>query len=382
MAILAALALLTARAAWGGPATDTLRAFFDEASRIVAAPDPDRGLADRRNAVRALAERVFDFRGAAATALGPAWEARTSAERTEFARLFAELVESGYLTLVGSKARVTGGVSVRFLGESVDGAAATVRTSLLTRSGDDLPVDYRMLRLGERWAVRDVVIDGVSLVENYQAQLHRVLQGSSYDDLVAALRARVPEPSRALAAVAAAPVTDAPAVAPRPHAAPAGPAAAPEAAAPLAGTPRAPAPPARVAEAPVSAPRPAAGPPAPVAERPAPVPERPAAVAGRPAARAEGAAVSARPVRRPERAAVAPAPRAWWVQVGAFRNAQAASRLLERLERERAVAVFDGAAAAPLARVLVGPFAERARATAKLRELVASGYPAFLTPGR
>jgi len=203
VAVLAALVLLPARAAWGGPATDTLRAFFDEASRVVTAPDPTRGLEERRNTVRALAERVFDFRGAAATALGPAWEARTPAERAEFARLFTELVESGYLTLVGAKARVSGGVSVRFLGESGDGDAAMVRTSLLTRSGDDLPVDYRMLRLGERWAVRDVVIDGVSLVENYQAQLHRVLQGSSYADLIATLRARVPAPSRALAAAEA-----------------------------------------------------------------------------------------------------------------------------------------------------------------------------------
>ena len=353
MAVLAALALLSARAAWGGPATDTLRAFFDEASRVVTAPDPTRGLEERRNSVRALAEQVFDFRGAAATALGPAWEVRTPAERAEFARLFTDLVESGYLTLVGAKARVRGGVSVRFLGESVDGDAATVRTSLLTRSGDDLPVDYRMLRRGERWAVRDVVIDGVSLVENYQAQLHRVLQGSSYADLVTGLRARVPAPSRALAA-AAAPVSDAPAVAPAPRVGRAGPAAAPEASAPPAVTAPRTAPPARVVEAPAPAPPR----PLPVAERPTPIAER-----------------RASPTERP-------ASRGFWVQVGAFRDAEAARRLLERLERERAVAVFDGTTAGPIARVLVGPFAERSRAAAKLRELAAGGYSAFITPAR
>src|SRR3972149_1544386 len=93
-----------ARGAGGGPATDTLRAFFAGASRVVTAPDPTRGLEERRNTVRALAERVFDFRGAAATALGPAWEARTPAGRAGVARLFTALVESGYLTLGGAKA--------------------------------------------------------------------------------------------------------------------------------------------------------------------------------------------------------------------------------------------------------------------------------------
>lgn len=369
------LTLVLAGVASAGPATDTLRAFFDEASRIVTAPDPGRGLEERRNAVRALAERIFDFRGAAAVALGPAWQGRTRAEREEFTRLFTDLVESGYLTLLGSKARVRDGVSVQFLGERVLGDAATVHTSLLTRSGDDMPVDYRMRRQGDRWTVRDVVIDGVSLVENYHAQFHRVLQGSSYADLVSALRERAPEVPRALAAADApvssvsdaprsGPVTPSP-VTPPPGSVRAGPAS----------------PPILFAERPVPA----------AIETPAAVVPAPSWAAAGPGAeepRARRAASEGlqtkRPVQRPAPRSVAPTkvPHAWWVQVGAFRNAEAASRLLERLDRELAVAVFDGTADAPIARVLVGPFAERARATAKLRELQASGYPAFITAGR
>ena len=101
----------------------------------------------------------------------------TGAEREEFTRLFTDLVESGYLTLLGSKARVRDGVSVQFLGERALGDAATVRTSLLTRSGDDMPVDYRMRRQGDRWTVRDVVIDGVRSEEHtseLQSRLHLV----------------------------------------------------------------------------------------------------------------------------------------------------------------------------------------------------------------
>ena len=44
-----------------------------------------------------------------------------------------------------------------------------------------------------RWAIRDVVIDGVSVAANYRAQFLRIMQSSSYQELVRQMRARVPE---------------------------------------------------------------------------------------------------------------------------------------------------------------------------------------------
>ncbi|MFQ5898535.1 MAG: ABC transporter substrate-binding protein [Candidatus Methylomirabilia bacterium] len=41
-----------------------------------------------------------------------------------------------------------------------------------------------MLRRGDRWLVDDVLIEGVSLVGNYRAQLNRIIRASSYDELV------------------------------------------------------------------------------------------------------------------------------------------------------------------------------------------------------
>jgi phospholipid transport system substrate-binding protein len=45
-----------------------------------------------------------------------------------------------------------------------------------------------MTKAGANWLVHDVVVDGVSLIENYRAQVAHVLRASSYAGLVARLR--------------------------------------------------------------------------------------------------------------------------------------------------------------------------------------------------
>src|SRR6185369_8133874 len=77
---------------------------------------------------------------------------------------------------------------------SVEGAVATVWTTLLSKRGLDLPFTYRMIERAGRWAICDVVIDGVSVADNYRAQFFRVMRSSSYQELVRQMRTRVPEP--------------------------------------------------------------------------------------------------------------------------------------------------------------------------------------------
>src|SRR5262249_3308651 len=80
------------------------------------------------------------------------------------------------------------GVSVQYVGESVDGQSAVVSTTVLTRSGGEMPVDYSMVQGQGRWLVRDVIIEGVSLIANYRAQFARVIRASSYAALIAKMR--------------------------------------------------------------------------------------------------------------------------------------------------------------------------------------------------
>lgn len=114
------------------------------------------------------------------------WQARTPAEREEFTRLFAELLESTYI----SKIDLYGGEQLKYSGETVDGDFAIVWAMILRRQGADVPVEARMLRRGERWYIYDISIEGISLVNNYRSQFDRIIQTSSYDELVRRLRTR------------------------------------------------------------------------------------------------------------------------------------------------------------------------------------------------
>ena len=80
-----------------------------------------------------------------------------------------------------------------YASESVEGDQALVRTRLVTKQGTEIPVDYRMHKVGASWLVYDVSIEGVSLVSNYRAQFDRIIRGGSYKQLAEKLRAKKDE---------------------------------------------------------------------------------------------------------------------------------------------------------------------------------------------
>ena len=54
----------------------------------------------------------------------------------------------------------------------------------------EVPVDYRLLQSGGRWAVYDVVADGVSLISSYRSQFNSIIRTSSFAQLLERLRSR------------------------------------------------------------------------------------------------------------------------------------------------------------------------------------------------
>jgi phospholipid transport system substrate-binding protein len=175
-----------------GTPTDSLRATYAEANQIISDPVAAARPSELLLAVRALFGTAFDFQGAAAEALGPEWAARSATEQKEFTALFATFVQRGFVYWLASVADVDGrGITVHYLGESVDRDRAVVRTTIGRRGGRQLPLDHDMVYLGTRWMVRDVTINGINLVPNYRAQFDRVIRASSYPALLARLRVKV-----------------------------------------------------------------------------------------------------------------------------------------------------------------------------------------------
>jgi len=351
----AALVPLSAVSARAATPTDTLREFFARVNGVIQAPEEQMTVPERVARIGGLTRAVFDVRRAAAAALGKEWHARTPAEHEQFVRLFGDVLQRGYLALVGSKAKFHGGVDVAFIDEAVSGDTAVVRTTLVTRRNAELSITYRMTRAADTWRVVDAMIGGVSLVGNYRAQLTHIRQRSTYPELVALMRVVAPE-------------------SPHPEVAAAPEAVTPDEALTGMATVQAAQPEiARVVLMPPKTPPPVAS-----------VPVAPPAVAVRPPMRDTPLAAIApsTATRSPSVGSAAIEPKRFWVQIGAFHNSEFAARLVERL-REPTVAILTspaaGRASATLTRVCVGPFARLPAAVARMRELETAGYRAFIT---
>jgi phospholipid transport system substrate-binding protein len=191
VAVAALAALATARAATAGVPTEQLKLQIDRV--LTALEDPtmkvDGKAAERRTRVRTIANDIFDWTETAKRSLARHWQPLTDAQRDEFVQLFGDLLERAYI----SKIELYTGEKVTYAGEVVEGDQAFVKTKIVTKQGSDVPIDYRMLRRGDRWLVYDVVIEGVSLVGNYRTQFNRLIQTSSYGDVVAKMRAKLTE---------------------------------------------------------------------------------------------------------------------------------------------------------------------------------------------
>ncbi len=139
---------------------------------------------ERRADIRKVAENLFDFEEMSRRSLGPAWDTVSPAEKQEFIHLFTSLVANSYM----GKIEQYTGEPIRYESEQVDGTEASVLSRVVTPKGAEIGIEYRLYRAENRWAVYDVRVDGISLVNSYKAQFNRLLQRGSFAELLKQLR--------------------------------------------------------------------------------------------------------------------------------------------------------------------------------------------------
>jgi phospholipid transport system substrate-binding protein len=192
----AALACAVAIAVAAGPAragavSDQLKEAVDRVIKVLEDPalkGPDKTV-ERRAGVTKIAQDIFDFPEVARRSLARHWQPLTDKQREEFTALFADLLERSYV----SKIELYSGEKITYGSERLDGETAVVPTRIASKSGAEIPIDYRMQKKGVRWRVYDVNIEGVSLVSNYRTQFNKIIQTSSFDDLMAKLKTKQDE---------------------------------------------------------------------------------------------------------------------------------------------------------------------------------------------
>lgn len=140
----------------------------------------------RRRQIRKLIAARFNYPEMAVRSLDVHWAKLTGEQHREFVDLFGELFERSYSRLVLNSLPDQ---KIMYTGESVvNKKKAMVKTILVDKRGDRLPVDYQLQLRNGRWELFDVVIDGVSIVANYHSQFNKIIRTSSYEELVKKMR--------------------------------------------------------------------------------------------------------------------------------------------------------------------------------------------------
>lgn len=130
-------------------------------------------------------EEGFDFTEMSQRTLAMHWQKRTETEKKEFTDLFKNLLEGAYI----NKIEKYSDEQVNVIEEKTDGGFSTVKTEVITQKAK-IPIDYRLKSVSNDngWKVYDVVIEGVSLVNNYRSQFQSIINTKGYDALTKMLK--------------------------------------------------------------------------------------------------------------------------------------------------------------------------------------------------
>lgn len=140
---------------------------------------------ERREAIRKLAEKNFDFEEMAKRSLARHWHGRTPQEKKEFVSLYYSLLWNTYIDIVEKYQDE----EIEYLGEEIRGKYSEVRTKIITANAE-VELDFRLLRRGNTWMAYDVIVEGVSLIRNYRSQFNHIMTSGSYEKLVERLKSK------------------------------------------------------------------------------------------------------------------------------------------------------------------------------------------------
>lgn len=165
-----------------GVATDQIRATVDRALAVLQDPrlKSEARTQERREKLRQILYARFDFSEMARRSLGSHWRKRTPKEQEEFVQLFTSLLEKAYVDRIESYNNET----FRYPRETLDGSYADVESRIVTQKGEQFTILYKAHIVDGQWKVYDVVIENISLVNNYRSQFNRVITNESYEELV------------------------------------------------------------------------------------------------------------------------------------------------------------------------------------------------------
>ena len=142
--------------------------------------DPAQSPQARSQAIHKIIERNFDFALMAKDSLGPTYERLSGGQRQEFTQTFGYLFQDSYTRLVINFLKKE---NIQYGRELPEGDKARVDTAIV-RTNETIPVTYLMHTAPQGWILYDVIVDGVSILQNYKTQFAQVIRTKSFEFLL------------------------------------------------------------------------------------------------------------------------------------------------------------------------------------------------------
>ncbi len=151
--------------------------------KVILSESSLKGIEDiheRRTKQWETISQSIDFDMISQRAMGEYWDKCLYENRSEFIELFTNHLKNSYVR----KVNPLFGKKVVSLKEKQFSNSAIVQTTLLVKSGREISADFYLLRGDGEWKIYDLVVEGVSLVNNYRSQIISTLARTSYEELL------------------------------------------------------------------------------------------------------------------------------------------------------------------------------------------------------
>lgn len=147
----------------------------------------DKAKKAKKEKVRVISEKMFDFNELSKRTLGMNWKNLNPDQQKEFINLYKDILEDAYADRIMSYSDE----QVVFSKEIIlSDDTAEVQSNIITKKAE-IPIYYRVILKDGDWRVYDVIIEGVSLIKNYRTQFREILANKSPEELLKVLRKKV-----------------------------------------------------------------------------------------------------------------------------------------------------------------------------------------------
>ena len=178
-----------------GVSADQVRATVENVVAILQDQrlKPEGQQNQRETRLRQVIESKFDIEEMAKRALGSNWQGRSRQQQDNFVMLFTNLLAASYLDNIEPYA----GQKFFYLSETQKEGFSEVATKVVDKKGEEVAINYKLHATNGNWKIYDLLIENVSLVNNYRSQFNRVLTTIPFDELLKRLQRKTVKRSTA-----------------------------------------------------------------------------------------------------------------------------------------------------------------------------------------